>query len=105
MLSPEEIDGYHAILKALAHPTRIAIVERLLEGEQTAGEIFSLFSFDISTVSRHLSVLKNAGLISNRREGASLIYNIATPGVASGLASAVNVLREIRTSRDKTYRR
>ena len=100
-MSPDEIQANYEVLKSLAHPTRIAVVYALLEGEMTAGEIFQLFeTFDISTVSKHLSVLKNARIISNRRAGSTVIYRLETPCVANCLRCVVNVVEEIKRNRD-----
>jgi DNA-binding transcriptional ArsR family regulator len=54
---------------ALADPTRRAILARLAAGEATVGELAAPFEISLPAISRHLKVLEEAGLISNRREG------------------------------------
>ena len=61
-------DSATDIFAALAHPTRRQILQDLKDGELAAGEIASRFSASGPTISRHLSVLRQAGLISERRD-------------------------------------
>jgi ArsR family transcriptional regulator len=97
MLSTEEIRASCEILKALAHPTRIAVVDYLMEGEQPACRIFNLFNFDMSTISKHLSVLKNAGILSSRKEGCHVIYRLEPSHVRDCLTSVFAIIKEIRS--------
>ena len=68
--------GMQDTLKALADPTRREILNLLKEGSHSAGEIAAQFSVTDAAVSRHLSVLKNAGLIRDRREGKYIFYQL-----------------------------
>ena len=65
------------IFAALAHPTRRQILQDLKPGERTAGEIASAFSASAPTISRHLSVLRHAGLVTERRDGNRILYALA----------------------------
>lgn len=69
------------IIKAMAHPVRLMVIEFLKEGERPFSEIFDLFQLDKSTVSKHLLVLKEAGIVSSRKEGADMIYMLEVPCV------------------------
>src|SRR2546428_12420771 len=60
--------------RALADPTRRQILQELKRGELSAGEITACFTISGSSISRHLSILKNADLISERREGERNFY-------------------------------
>lgn len=64
------------IFRALADPTRRQILQALKEGDMRAGDIVDLFTMTGPSVSRHLSILKTAGLVSERREGNSIIYTL-----------------------------
>ena len=64
------------ILKALAHPTRIFIAEKLNEKSRCVCELTDMVQADTSTVSKHLSVLKNAGIIESRKEGTTVYYSL-----------------------------
>ena len=64
------------VFKALADATRQKIVEMLMERNMAAGEIAAAFDMAQPSVSHHLNVLKQAGLIRDRREGQSIIYSL-----------------------------
>lgn len=65
-------------LKALADPIRREILNMLRNGKMTAGEIAEKFDVTMASVSRHLSVLKDADLIRDTRDGKYIIYEINT---------------------------
>lgn len=67
------------ICKALAHPTRLLIVEALCCGERCVCELTDLAGADISTVSRHLSTLKHAGIVTDDKRGNQVFYTLKTP--------------------------
>ena len=69
-------DSATDIFAALAHPTRRQILQDLKDGELAAGEIASRFSASGPTISRHLSVLRQAGLISERRDANRILYSL-----------------------------
>ncbi len=71
---------YHAeaeIFQALAHPVRLRLLDFLAEKPRCVCEIEPEFSLDQSTISRHLIVLKKAGLVQARREGVRVIYKLS----------------------------
>ena len=68
--------GMHTTLKALADPTRREILELLKGGRLSAGEIVEHFSVTGASISRHLSVLKEADLIRDTREGKFIYYDL-----------------------------
>ena len=70
--------GLQQTLKALADPTRREILNLLKEGEKSAGEISDQFEITAAAVSRHLSVLKDADLIQDSREGKFIFYQLNT---------------------------
>jgi hypothetical protein len=57
------------IMKALAHPTRLFIVDELSRGERCVRELTEMVGADVSTVSKHLSVLRSAGIVADERRG------------------------------------
>ncbi|MGA2615493.1 MAG: metalloregulator ArsR/SmtB family transcription factor [Spirochaetia bacterium] len=67
------------VIKALAHPTRICIVDRLSQGEQCVRDLTALVRCDMSTVSKHLSILKNAGIVRDEKRGACVYYTLRIP--------------------------
>lgn len=68
--------GFQKTFKALSDPTRRAILDALKGGAKTAGEIGSRFEMTGATVSHHLSVLKDAGLVSDDRQGKFIYYEL-----------------------------
>ena len=70
--------GLQSTLRALADPIRREILSLLKEGELSAGEICEHFPVTAAAVSRHLSVLREADLIRDRREGKFIFYELNT---------------------------
>ena len=70
--------GLQQTLKALADPTRREILNLLKSGKRSAGEIADQFDITAAAVSRHLSVLKEADLIEDTREGKFIFYEMNT---------------------------
>jgi ArsR family transcriptional regulator len=66
-----------AVFKALAHPSRLYIVMRLSESEACVGDLTKEIGADVSTVSKHLAVLRDAGLVADRRDGQNIVYSLA----------------------------
>ena len=67
------------ILKALAHPTRLFIVDTIANKEMCVCELTDLIGVDTSTVSKHLSVLKNAGIVTDNKRGNQVYYILKCP--------------------------
>lgn len=67
------------MLKALAHPVRLCLVETLASGRLRAGELASLFPVDRTTISKHIAVLREAGIIQDEREGREIYYRLRIP--------------------------
>lgn len=64
------------VFKALAHPSRLLIVDELMRAEHCVCDLTSLVGSDMSTVSKHLSVLKAAGVVQDERRGAQIWYRL-----------------------------
>jgi ArsR family transcriptional regulator len=64
------------VAKALAHPSRLLILDALAEGEMCVCDLTDLVGADQSTVSKHLAVLKNAGIVEDRKEGVMALYRV-----------------------------
>lgn len=67
------------VIKALAHPSRILIVEALSKGERCVCDLTDLVGADISTVSKHLSILKGVGLVQSEKRGLNQYYRLTCP--------------------------
>jgi len=69
------------IIKALAHPTRLFMVDELSKGERCVCELTEMVGADVSTVSKHLSVLKTAGIVTDEKRGNQVFYSLRVPCV------------------------
>jgi DNA-binding transcriptional ArsR family regulator len=67
------------IIKAMAHPTRLFIIEELANGQRCVSELTEMIGADVSTVSKHLSVLSNAGIVRHEKRGNQVFYHLQTP--------------------------
>ena len=76
------MDDDAGVFRALADPTRRQILQDLQGGEITAGEIAARFTISAPSVSRHLGVLKNAGLIRERRDANRIYYSLVEERLA-----------------------
>jgi len=82
------------IAKAIAHPLRIAIVNFLKDGEQCVCDIAEHIGAERSNVSRHLSVMVNAGLLECRKKGLKVIYKLRTPCILEFFSCVSSVLKQ-----------
>jgi ArsR family transcriptional regulator len=81
------------IIKALAHPTRLFIVDEIAKGERCVCDLTAMIGADISTVSKHLSVLKRAGLVADEKRGLMVYYRLKTPCLTGLFDCVEGVLR------------
>ncbi|HEY0248402.1 MAG TPA: metalloregulator ArsR/SmtB family transcription factor [Gryllotalpicola sp.] len=82
-MPPEEADDETRVLRAIAEPRRRAILRLVADGELTAGQIADAFDVSRPAVSQHLTVLKEAGVIAERREGTRRMYRARPQGLAA----------------------
>jgi DNA-binding transcriptional ArsR family regulator len=92
------------ILKALAHPIRVLIVNTLTGGDQCVCKLNDLADIDQSNISRHLAMLKKAGILSDRREGMNVFYHLETPCIFKAFECAVEVVKSESKRRGKTLK-
>ena len=81
-----------AILKAMGHPTRLFLVEELSRGERCVRDLTELVGADISTVSKHLSVLRNAGIVVDDKRGSQVFYSLLVPCVLNFFTCVESVM-------------
>ena len=91
--TPNGYKSYARIVKALAHPTRLLILEALSGGERCVRELTQLAGVEMPTVSRHLSTLKHVGIIEDDKRGAQVFYRVRIPCVLN----VFNCLKAIET--------
>jgi len=81
------------IIKAMAHPTRLFIVDELSRGEKCVCELREMIGSDMSTVSKHLSVLKNAGIVQDEKRGLQVFYKLKIACVLNFFSCVEGVLK------------
>jgi ArsR family transcriptional regulator len=86
-------EGQANILKALGQPTRLQILDLLKWGERCVCEIFPAIHQEQANVSKHLSILKQAGILESRKDGLRIIYRIKAPEVLNLLNGVSKLLK------------
>jgi len=82
------------VLKAMAHPSRLFILEELQQGERCVCELTEMIGADVSTVSKHLSVLKQAGLVSDDKRSNQVFYQLRVPCILNFWGCVESVLTQ-----------
>ncbi|WP_419179559.1 ArsR/SmtB family transcription factor [Rhodococcus opacus] len=90
--APATLAPAAALFHSLADPTRLAIVQRLTEGEARVVDLTRRLDLAQSTVSAHLACLRECGLVQGRPEGRQMFYSLARPELLDLLAAAENLL-------------
>ena len=83
-----------AILKAMAHPSRLMIIEALTRRKRCVQELTDRVGADMSTVSRHLSVLKQAGIVKDDKEGTTVYYTLLCPCIMNFMGCVEKVIQD-----------
>lgn len=92
-MNKDEAKARAHILKALGHPARLLIVDELSRGDRCGSELLPLLGVNQSVVSRHLASLRNAGIITERKEGVKVIYHLACVCILNALDCTVDVIK------------
>lgn len=90
--SPAQFREQAKVMKALAHPTRMFIVDELSRGERCVCELTDMIGAEMPTVSRHLAQLKTAGLVTDDKRGSKIFYRLRVPCCLSFLKCVESVL-------------
>jgi ArsR family transcriptional regulator len=77
----------------MAHPSRLLVLETLAAGERCVCELQRIVGSDMSTVSKHLALMRRAGLVEDRREGLKVFYRLRVPCVM-GFLDCVDAVRD-----------
>ena len=81
------------VIKAMAHPTRLFMVDQLSKSERCVCELTDMIGADTSTVSKHLSILKTAGIVSMEKRGAQVFYQLRVPCILNFFGCVEGVLK------------
>lgn len=82
------------IVKAIAHPLRIAVIDFLQKGPQCVCDIAVAVGSERSNVSRHLSVMVSAGILESRKDGLKVIYKLKTPCILNFFSCVTKCLQQ-----------
>ena len=88
-----KLEARARVMKAMAHPTRLFIVQELANEEKCVCKLTDMIGADTSTVSKHLSVLKSAGIIKDEKRGSQVYYTLKCPCVLNFFTCVENVLQ------------
>ncbi len=89
------------IAKAVAHPLRIAVIDFLKDGEKCVCDIAEHIDSERSNVSKHLTLMVHAGVLSCRKDGLKVFYALRTPCVADFLGCVCRVLKQQAKDNEK----
>jgi ArsR family transcriptional regulator len=88
----KHLEARAKVLKAMAHPSRLFIIEELEKGERCVCELTDMIGADVSTVSKHLSVLKQAGIVVDDKRGNQVYYQLRVPCILNFFGCIESVL-------------
>jgi ArsR family transcriptional regulator len=81
------------VIKAIAHPSRLFIIEELAKKERCVRELTDMIGSDVSTVSKHLSLLRDAGIVADEKRGLQVYYSLKMPCILNFFGCVENVLK------------
>jgi ArsR family transcriptional regulator len=81
------------IIKALAHPTRLFVVDELSRGERCVSELTEMIGDDVSTISKHLALLRQAGIVQDEKRGLQVWYSLRVPCIMNFFGCVEDVLK------------
>ncbi len=88
----KHLDARAKVLKAMAHPSRLFIIEELEKGECCVCDLTEMIGADVSTVSKHLSVLRQAGIVVDDKRGNQVFYSLRVPCILNFFGCVESVL-------------
>ncbi len=89
---PPHLEARARVLKAMAHPTRLFLIEELAKSERCVCDLTAMVGADVSTVSRHLSVLRQAGILLDDKRGNQVFYRLRVPCILNFFGCVESVL-------------
>lgn len=87
------IEAKANVMKALGHPTRLWMAEQLEHGEKCVCELAENIEADLSTISKHLSILKQAGVVDDEKRGKQVYYRLKVPCILNYMSCVEAVIK------------
>jgi ArsR family transcriptional regulator len=97
-MNPKTKRRYEAranVLKAMAHPSRLLIIDELSRGERCVCDLTEMVGADTSTVSKHLAVMRNAGIVTDEKRGTMVYYRLRVPCILNFFGCVESVLKQV----------
>ncbi|PJB83759.1 MAG: transcriptional regulator [Acidobacteria bacterium CG_4_9_14_3_um_filter_49_7] len=94
-------EGLAKVMKALGHPSRSFIVLELANGPRCVCELTEMVGADISTVSKHLTVLREAGIVKSEKKGQMVLYELSSPCVLNFYSCVEKVIKQDLTKKEQ----
>lgn len=91
-ITRQKYEARARVIKAMAHPSRLFMVDELSRGERCVCELRDMIGADISTISKHLSVLKDAGIVEDEKRGLQVFYRLRVPCILNFFGCVEDVL-------------
>ena len=92
------------ILKALAHPIRILLVDALRQKDRCVNDLLDVAKVDQSTISRHLAQLKRAGIVTERKQGPKVIHHLECPCILKAFDCSAEVIQSAEKRRKQALK-
>lgn len=92
IVTKNQFEKRATVIKAMAHPSRLLMIDELSRGERCVCELRELVGHDMSTVSKHLSVLKKAGIVTSEKQGKQIYYRLKVPCILNFFQCIESVL-------------
>jgi ArsR family transcriptional regulator len=102
-LDTAKYEARASIIKALAHPTRLFIVDQLNQQQMGVKELQDKIGADMSTVSKHLSILKNVGIVQSEKQGSQVIYKLHMPCAICFFDCAEEIIRKVMAEKIEIF--
>ena len=82
------------VVKAMAHPTRLFIMSKLSDCKYCVSELQEMIGSDLSTISKHLAVLKNAGILIDHKDGTQVYYALKVPCIMDFMSCIETLIKQ-----------
>lgn len=99
-----KFDARAKIIKAMAHSTRLFIVDELSRGERCVCDLTEMVGADISTVSKHLTMMKNAGIVKDEKRGSQVFYTLRVSCINNFFSCVESILENSAKEQMKCIR-
>lgn len=94
MITYKEAEIRSEVIKAMAHPVRLIVIELLKDNDKSFSELLEFFDIDKSTLSKHISVLKTTGIVTSQKKGMESIFHLQVPCVTQFFGCVTAVIED-----------